>query len=156
MERQEAAEFLGVSISTLDRLASQGRLTRGRARRKTRPVTVYDPQELERLKAELATESREVFRRLNTTEKPRDAVGFRLDPYYVKLLKQEGDKLGLSPGEYARRLVIRSLESTSEDKFAQELAALRNGLSGMFYLILVQKFGATEDEANAVVNAISR
>lgn len=156
MERQEAADFLGVSVSTLDRLASKGRLTRGRARRKTRPVTVYDEDELRTLKSQLDQSRLAKPTPVAEAVRPQDAIGFRLDPHYVRRLTEEGGRLGMSPGEYARRLVIRALETTPEDRFAQELAALRNGLSGMFYLILVQKFGATEDEANAVVDAISR
>ena len=53
MEKQEAAEYLGVSTRTLERLTASGRIKKGRALRKTRPVAVYDDMDLERLKSEL-------------------------------------------------------------------------------------------------------
>lgn len=151
MERAEAAAFLGVSTSTLDRLASQGKLTRGRARRKTRPVTIFDVDELTRLKDELATSARAVKAPLPAGRQSKDAIGFRLDPYYVQRLTDGGEELGLSAGEFARSLVIRGLEETSLHRFGDELEALRKSLSRMFFLILVEKFGATHDEANSVV-----
>ena len=154
MERAQAAEFLGVSVSTLDRLASQGRLTRGRARRKTRPVTTFDEGELARLKEELETTSRQVFQRQNSSSSPQDAVGFRLDPSYVKRLKAEGEKRGMSPGEYARSLVVRGLEDSDAQRFADEIRSLRKSLSGMFYLILVERFGTTAEEANELISAL--
>ena len=155
MERAEAAEFLGVSVSTLDRFASQERLTRGRAKRKTKPITVFDRAELERLKSELEADRPTAVLPRQSAPKVLPAVGFRLDPYYVQRLKAEGEKQGMSPGEYARRLVIRSLEETPADRFAEQLKALQTSLAGMFYLILVEKFGASEDEANELVRQIS-
>jgi len=132
MERTAAAEFLGVSVSTLDRFASQGRLTRGRARRKTRPVTIFDEVELARLKAEIAQSGKALRASLPEPPKAQDAVGFRLDPYYVNRLKEEGAANGMSAGEYARKLVIQGLETsrpelpaTDSAKAARELAALK-------------------------------
>lgn len=155
MERAEAAAFLGVSVSTLDRFASQGRLTRGRAKRKTKPVTIFDRAELERLKGELGTTKPVALPARKSASKVPDAVGFRLDPYYAGRLKAEGEQQGMSAGEYARRLVIRSLEETPTDRFAEHLKTLQTSLTGMFYLILVEKFGASEDEANELVSALS-
>lgn len=154
MERAQAAEFLGVSVSTLDRFASQGRLTRGRARRKTRPVTTFDEGELTRLKAELEQAGKAVKTVVPEAGKPQDAVGFRLDPSYVERLKSEGAKRGMSVGEYARSLVVRGLEDTGAQELAEELKALRKGLSNMFYIILVQQFEATPEEAQKLIARI--
>lgn len=155
MEKTAAAEFLGVSTRTLERLSKAGRLTAGRARKKTRPVVVYDQQELERLKVELqAGRPAEVFRRLNT-EKPRDAIGFRLDPFYVQRLTEAGEKEGLSASEFARRLVIRGVEDQAAGRMTEEISALRNALTEMFYLVLVTKLGASETEATEIVRSIS-
>lgn len=155
MEKQDAAEYLGVSTRTLERLVASGRLKRGRALRKTRPVAVFEEKELERLKRELDSgRPPEVFGRPNTP-KPKDAIGFRLDPFYIKLLGEEGEKKGLSPSEYARKLVIQGLEEPSTEKVFAEVESLRKSLSEMFFLMLVSKLGATDHEAEEIVKSIS-
>lgn len=155
MEKKEAAEFLGVSTRTLERLATAGKLTKGRARKKTRPVVVYDKKELAALKKELeSSRPSEVFGRPNAP-KPQDAIGFRLDPFYVKKLTELGKQHGMSPSEYARRLVIRSLEGQTQSGTADELSALRKSLGDMFYLVLVSKLDATEAEAAAIVKKLT-
>ena len=155
MEKKDAAEYLGVSTRTLERLTASGRLKKGRALRKTRPVSVYDDEELKRLKAELESgRPLEVFGRPNTP-KPKDAIGFRLDPFYIKLLFEEGEKVGLSSSEFARRLVIRGLEEPSSEKVFSEVEALRQSLSEMFFLLLVSKLGATDAEANEIVKSLA-
>lgn len=153
MEKSQAAEFLGVSVRTLERFAASGRLTKGRALKKTRPVVVYDMAELERLREQL-NEARptEVFRRLNTP-KPRDAIGFRLDPFYIKKLEEEGARIGMSAGEVARRMVIRSIEQIDSKDGVE---ALRKNLSDMFYLVLVNRLGASESEATQIVATLEK
>ncbi|RYG99221.1 MAG: hypothetical protein EON58_04700 [Alphaproteobacteria bacterium] len=151
MQRREAAAYLGVSLSTLDRFASRGRLTRGRAKSKTKPVTVFDPAELESLKAELGqAKPTDIFRRVNS-ERPQDAIGFRLDPFYVERLKEEGARHGMSPGEYARRLVVRSLEDTATDRFREELHSLREALADTFHAFLTLKCGISPEDATRFV-----
>jgi len=118
-------------------------------------VAVYDDKELEKLKSELESgRPPEVFGRPNTP-KPKDAIGFRLDPFYIKLLVEEGEKIGLSSSEYARRLVIRGLEEPSSDKVLYEVEALRKSLSEMFFLLLVSKLGATDTEADEIVRSLA-
>lgn len=153
INKKEAAQFLDVSTRTLERLTAAGRLTKGRGKSKTRPLVVFDDTELQSLKTEFeAGRPAKVFRRLNTFDKPKDAVGFRLDPYYVKRLEEEGLKHGLSGSEYARRLVIRGLEIQTAEG---DLATLRKNLSEMFFVLLVSRLGATEDEANEIVRTLS-
>jgi len=155
MEKKEAAEFLGVSTRTLERFATAGKLTKGRARKKTRPVVVYDKKELAALKKELeSSRPSEVFGRPNTP-KPQDAIGFRLDPFYVKQLTEIGQQSGMSPSEYARRLVIRSLEGQAPSDASNEVTALRKSLADMFFLVLVSKLDATEAEATEIVKQIT-
>ncbi len=147
MEKQQAAEFLGVSIRTLERFAAKGRLTKGRARKKTRPVVVFDQAQLEGLKAELEAERPADVMRRHSQEKPKDAIGFRLDPFYVHKLTEEGAKQGMSAAEYARRLVIQALEDTRIDQFRDEVHALREGLADTFFAFLTMQCGVTEDKA---------
>lgn len=155
MDKRAAADFLGVSVRTLERLAASGKLTKRRGRGKTRPSVAFDESELQALKEELDQASpQRVFRRLNT-EKPKDAIGFRLDPSYVQRLEAEGAKTGMSTGEFARHLVIKGLESSDARESAMQIQALRSNLGEMFYLILVQKLGASEEEAERIVASMA-
>lgn len=53
MNKQEAAEFLGVSVRALERYVQQGRIGGHYEKGKTRPTLVFDKAELEAFKAEL-------------------------------------------------------------------------------------------------------
>lgn len=115
-------------------------------------MVVYEKTELERVQKELErSRPVEVFGRPNTP-KPADAVGFRLDPFYVKKLEEAGAAHGMSAGEYARRLVIRGIEGQSAEA---DVKALRRSLSDMFYVILVTRLGASEGEATEIVKSLS-
>lgn len=133
MNRQEAAHFLGVSVSTLDRLASKGQLSRGRARGKTRPRTDFDGGELERLKAHLeqAGRSKPPAEFSPLAPPTSNAVGFRLDPHYTQQLRSEGETQQLSPGEYARKLVIQGLEGGQGEHLREEMATLQRDLTAI-------------------------
>lgn len=152
MEKQEAAEFLGVSTRTLERLAAAGRLTKGRARRKTRPVVTFNEEELRQLKTELSGSlpNPSVFGRPNA-EKPKQAIGFRLDSFYISRLESEGAKHGLSASEFARKLVIQGLEDQRLEAVQSEVRSLREGLADTFYAFLVMKCEMTEAEADEFV-----
>ena len=52
MNKQEAAEYLGVSVRTLQRLTAQGGISAGEVRGKTGMVTDYAKEELDRFKQE--------------------------------------------------------------------------------------------------------
>jgi excisionase family DNA binding protein len=54
MNKQAAAEFLGVSVRAVERYTQQGKLSVHYQPGKTRPVAVYREEELERLRAEIA------------------------------------------------------------------------------------------------------
>lgn len=156
MDRKEAAEYLGVSLRTLDRLAAEGRIRKGRALKKTRPIVVFEESDLEALKSELSEVSNrhEVFRRLNAPAK--ETIAFRLDPYYLTRLSAKAEELNLSPGECARRFVIQTIEDTRVERFQEEVAKLREGLAHTFYTLLVMKFGVSEAEATAFVDSTIR
>ena len=53
MNKQEAAEFLGVSVRALERYVQQGRIGGHYEKGKTRPTLVFDSSELEAFKTEL-------------------------------------------------------------------------------------------------------
>jgi excisionase family DNA binding protein len=54
MNKQQAAEHLGVSIRAVERYTQQGRLSATYEAGRTRPVAVYRPDEIDRLRSEIA------------------------------------------------------------------------------------------------------
>ena len=52
MKKKEAADYLGVSTRAIERYTSQGKLSVKYEKGKTRPITIYDPNELKKLKEE--------------------------------------------------------------------------------------------------------
>ncbi|WP_206818095.1 helix-turn-helix domain-containing protein, partial [Chroococcus sp. FPU101] len=55
MNKQEAADYLGVSTRAIERYTQKGKLSVKYEGGKTRPVAVYDLSELDKLKEELNT-----------------------------------------------------------------------------------------------------
>lgn len=53
MNKQSAADFLGVSVRALERYVQQGRISVKYEKGKTRPTANFDPAELEAFKSEL-------------------------------------------------------------------------------------------------------
>lgn len=53
MNKQEAADYLGVSVRALERYVSQGKISVRYEKGKTRPTANFDAQELERFKEQL-------------------------------------------------------------------------------------------------------
>ncbi len=53
MNKQEAADFLGVSVRALERYTQQGKIGVRYEKGKTRPTPVYDEEELTRFKPEI-------------------------------------------------------------------------------------------------------
>lgn len=150
MERGEAAAYLGVSVRTLDRIAAKEGLTKGRDRRKTRPVTVFDPKEIERLKVSRGAGAPK-DECPTAKSGAAEAVGFRLSPHYIDLLSKEASRRGMSPGDMARQLVIQSLEGSSSEHFSSEVLKVRQSIAHVFYTFLVMKCGETPKSAQEFV-----
>ena len=55
MNKKEAAEYLGVSTRAIERYTQKGKLGVKYSGGKTRPIAIYDQEELDRLKEELET-----------------------------------------------------------------------------------------------------
>ena len=139
-------------MRTLDRIVATGRLTKGRAPKKTRPAVTFLDEELKALRLEI-----ENGQQIRTTDigfrpQPKDTVAFRIDPYYSRLLGDIADRAGRSVGEEARRIVIRSLECDPSDLIAEEIRRLRESLGATFYAFLTLKLGATPEEARRFVD----
>ncbi len=146
MDKSQAAEFLGVSPRTIDRLAAQGKLTKHRERRKTRPAVVFNEDELTSLKEQLGVSP---SRRRKVVSTIREGIGFRLDPLYVRRLTQVAEACNMSPGEYARLLVIQALEGT--DRASGQLDELRRSLMSFYTGLLVKGYRLREDDAERFV-----
>lgn len=133
MDKKEAAQFLGVSVRTLERYTKQGKIPARYERGRTRSVVSYDPESLQHLREEreekLQQEKLQTRAAIPFGEgtEPTDIVSFRLDPFYRKRLAEEGASEGMSAGEWARRLVVRALEEFQ----AAEIAELHRGLQAL-------------------------
>ncbi|GAC1457326.1 MAG: hypothetical protein NVS2B14_00570 [Chamaesiphon sp.] len=57
LTKQEAAEFLGVTVRTLERYGQEGKIGGRYKKGKTRSILVYDQDELETFKAQLETKT---------------------------------------------------------------------------------------------------
>lgn len=53
----------------------------------------------------------------------------------------------MSPGEYARHLVIQGIEGTAESRLADELKLLRRSLAETVHMFLVEKCHASPEDA---------
>jgi uncharacterized protein (DUF4415 family) len=128
MNQQEAAQFLGVSSRMLRIYTQQGRIGAHRDKGKPRRTLVYEEGELQRLKGELEQSRR--WSNPKPANESTEHVGFRLDTYYLRHLTQAAAERGLSPGQYARQLVIQALEerATGTAPAAEENARITQGL----------------------------
>lgn len=63
---------------------------------------------------------------MSSTTKP---VSFRLDEQYLERLKKEAAKYGMSAGDYARRLVINTLEDSERRKVQDELRDVKREIT---------------------------
>lgn len=120
MRESEAAHYLGVTPQTLYRYRKAGTLPYRETKGKTRPYIEYDPDDLNRLKADLdQRRTRSAKPAPLSPSRPRVTFGLP-EPEYQELAT-EAKRYGMSPGEYARRLVREGLES----RFQAEAAELR-------------------------------
>lgn len=155
MDKRAAAEYLGVSVRTIERWASSGRLKRGRAPGRRRARSDFDIQDLDVIKARMSGAT-EAGTEAPPREKPRDTISFRIDPEYLRRLEREGRTRNLSAPEYARSLIVLGLDDDRVNTLSADIQSLRRGLAEMFSLILTEKFGASEADAMRIVSNMLR
>lgn len=63
MNKQEAAEFLGIGVRSLECYTQENRVAATYKKGKTRSVLDYEPSELERFKAEMPVVDRQLVAR---------------------------------------------------------------------------------------------
>ena len=143
MNREQAAQFLGISPRTLYRLEQGGKLASRKEKTPKGHVVLYEVADLERLKVQLAARAEAA----KTSKPPRlKRVTFGLSPHDFEELAGEAKKYDMKPGEYARRLMRESLESslkgeirelhTKDAKSREELKRLRNDVAGAVEALL--------------------
>ncbi len=113
--KREAADFLGIGVRTLERYAQKGQISHRFEKGRRRPRVVFDDADLQAFKERL-DESRAAQPAEAASPTAMRRIGFRLDPHYLQRLTEEGARADMSPGEYARRLVIGALEDFSRDE----------------------------------------
>lgn len=87
-------------------------------------------------------------------------ISFRLDDHYLAVLTKQASRFGMSPGEYARRLVLDALEETDHRRLEEgmgalerEVAQLRAELANSVMALLVGAGKVDKDEARDWVQA---
>lgn len=81
-------------------------------------------------------------------------VSFRLDEQYLERLKKEAAKYGMSTGDYARRIVIDTLEDTDKRRMEdamrevkREIGDLRTDLATSVVALLIGAGHVENNEA---------
>lgn len=132
--KREAAQFLGVSVKTLERYVSRGRIAPRMSPGRTRPTPLFDEAELAALRDELAQarfpaapKATEASAHGEAAPETAEAgtVAFRLPARYARQLAEGGEQRGLSAGTYARSLVIDALESGERVRLSGEIDGLK-------------------------------
>lgn len=62
---------------------------------------------------------------------PKQPVNFRIGNAYYKQLAQLGEPLGLSPHEYARHLICRTLEDAGREDVLNAVSSVREEVAGL-------------------------
>ncbi len=124
MKEADAAAYLHLTPRTLRNYRNQGKLPYREVKGKTRPQIEYRQDDLDRLKAELQKQrQRSVKPKTVAPAQPR--VTFGLPPEELANLTAEAKKYGMTPADYARRLVRERMESS----FKSEATELRSELA---------------------------
>jgi hypothetical protein len=160
MRESEAAAYLGVSVRSLHRYRKAGKLTCQRVPAGVgRPVIDYDEQELARFKARsrpsvVAAETAHSPPETGAGRSPRVAFGLPRGEHAE--LREEASRYGMSPGEYARRLVREGLESRlrretevlrgEAQAVRADIKRLRTEVAGAFEVVL-EYVGIPPEEA---------
>jgi len=110
MTEQEAIAQLGLTARTLRNYRRKGRLAYREVKGKTRPVIEYDTADIDRLKAELDRQ-RQQSKKPEPVAPVLPRLTFGLPPAEYAELAQAAEKVGMTPGEYARRIARESMES---------------------------------------------
>ncbi|MCC7495883.1 MAG: helix-turn-helix domain-containing protein [Fimbriimonadaceae bacterium] len=122
--KAEAAEFLGISVRTLERYTRSKRIPATFDQGKRHARLLYAEADLEALRTELAAEKAVRFPEARSVT-AMQRIGFRLEPVDLKRLTQLAAREHVSPGEYGRHLVISALHDTSATELKGALSDIQ-------------------------------
>jgi excisionase family DNA binding protein len=124
MNKQQAAEFLGVSVRALERYVQQGKISVTYEKGKTRPTANFDPTELELLKEELnqptvkpAIDARQISPDIESRQ-----IATELQPEEVNIVHHTGDA-----GEIGEIATIDKLAGIIEGLLGEKLPKVAVG-----------------------------
>lgn len=133
LRKAEAASLLGMSPRALERYVKDGKLTVRYESGSTRPVAVYDRDEVTALAASRRSKDGAGERgSAAVAERYRFDVSLRLDAYYGERLASAAVARGLRPSDYAAHLLMAVLDDHREDaleEVREELRRLRENLA---------------------------
>ena len=124
MTESEATNYLHLTARTLRNYRRSGKLPYREVPGKTRPIIEYRQDDIDRLKAELQKQ-RQRSLKPKTVAPALPRVTFGLPPGELSELTAEAKKYGMTPADYARRLVRERMESS----FKSEAVELRYELA---------------------------
>lgn len=127
MTEPEAIAYLNLTARTLRNYRKRGKLAYRQVTGKTRPVIEYDKADIDRLKAEL-DQQRQQSPKPEPVKPALPRVTFGLPPDEYDEFVRAAEKVGMTPGEYARRLAREQMESrllTETKELRAELAATK-------------------------------
>ena len=126
----EAAKLLGVSVRTLERYTSVGRIPSELTPRGRRKVRLYQRSKVLVLKAELAAEKKRRYPDVRSPDAMR-RIGFRLEPVDLRMLEEGAQRERLSPSEYARSILIAALNDTQHTRLEATLIGIERMLRSL-------------------------
>lgn len=159
MTKLQARDYLGVSLRTVERYLTSGRLPSTLVTVEgQKPRVAIADEDVVALKAVMDTARAE---RAGRTIAPNvmQHLSFRVEPNFLRLLEQEAGRRRLKPTECARQLVTEGLtrERQLEARFdelrdsmadlREEVGQLRGHFAELLYQIMVIVAKVDEDEA---------
>lgn len=148
--KAEAAKYLGISVRTLERYTTAQRIPSQLQKGKRRSIRVYREEDLKSLKAELAAERRGRQPEVRSPDAMR-RIGFRLEPVDHERLEELARRARVSPGDYARHLVITALHDTQGTELAAAVTGIERHLAD-----LRKDLQGKRDEARAATAGLSQ
>lgn len=162
MRKAQAAKYLGIGTSTLERYMAQHRLPYRYEPGQRGNIVVFDERDLETFRAERARETATgKTKAAPSAPGEKGSISFRLEQHYWKKLEALGRQRGLSVHEAARWLVMMSLDNLQGDviqghfiELTDRLEELRIGLGRALATLMVNlPEGREEDRPRAAGEA---
>jgi hypothetical protein len=167
MTKQQAAQTLGVTVRTVERYLTAGKLPYTQRKIDDRVIDDIDDDEVHALKAARDVAAAEREQRV-VPPTVMQHVSFRVEPEYLQVLEIEAARRQLKRTEYARQIFCHALtEKQIQQAQLEELRddvqrlnhgvdELRRGMVEMFFQLLVQVCKIKETEAEEWIREVFR